>query len=334
MADRVSQKLGYGVALVMLTMAVGAPTRADDAAPVPEHSPVIVHAKVEPDTVTIGTRFRYTMEVTTTSELEVVLAQPTERIGDFEIVDFGDAPPETRDGTTTVTRWYTLAGYETGEQLLKSPPVYYRQPGEELQEAPQIETVVTVESLLAKAGNATDVRDIKGPEEFPVDWRPYYFVAGALAALLALGFGLFHFLNRARRGAPVAPPKPPDEVAREALQRLRRRGLIEDGAFKEYYSALSDIVRTYIEQRFGVRAPEMTTEEFLLSTTRGGRLSGGHRSLLADFLTESDLVKFARHVPTIADSERAFAAAQRFIDDTALGVLPPREEPEKLRAVG
>jgi hypothetical protein len=62
----------------------------------------------------------------------------------------------------------------------------------------------------------------------------------------------------------------------------------------------------------------MTTEEFLLAAARAGRLAPLHRRLLGDFLVESDLVKFARHVPSIADSERAFDAARRFVDETAV----------------
>jgi hypothetical protein len=71
----------------------------------------------------------------------------------------------------------------------------------------------------------------------------------------------------------------------------------------------------------------MTTEEFLLTTAREGRLEGGHRRLLGDFLAESDLVKFARHLPTIADSERAWEAAARFVHETS-------GPPEELRAAG
>jgi hypothetical protein len=96
-------------------------------------------------------------------------------------------------------------------------------------------------------------------------------------------------------------------VALAALDALRARALLEHGAFKDFYSALSDIVRRYLEDRFGVRAPEMTTEEFLLSTSRDGRLATAHRRLLGEFLTESDLV--VRGMPTIADSERALTAA-------------------------
>jgi len=321
------------LASIVLLSAVGA--RADDAAPpgTPEASPVEIRAKTEPDSITIGTRFRYTVEVAAPKDVEIVLTQPTEKLGDFEIVDFGDTPPVQREGKTVIARWYTLVGYSPGDHLVKSPPVYYRRAGEELKEAPAKEIGVSIASLLAAAPTATDVRDLKGPEEFPIDWRPYYLVGGTLVGLLLLGFVLYRVLNRSRRAGPAPAPKPPHEIAFDQLERLRRRGLVEQGAFKEYYSALSDIVRTYVEHRFGVRAPEMTTEEFLLSSARNGRLQGGYRGLLGEFLSESDLVKFARHVPTIADSERAFSAAKRFIDETASGLSPAHDE-ERLRAAG
>ena len=285
----------------------------DTAATAP---PLEVHARTEPAIVAIGTRFRFIVEVATAPGAEVVLSQPAERIGDFDIVDFGDAPPFARDGKTIVTRWYTLVGYEPGDHLVKSPPVYFRRPGEELTEAPADEVLVSIESVLAKAGNPTDIRDIKPPEDPPIDWRPLYISGAGLTTIVVLGALLYRLLNREKRARPAPAPPPPHEVALDALAWLRRRGLIELGAFKEYYSMLSGIVRTYLEQRFQVRAPEMTTEEFLLGTARGGRLQSAHRALLAEFLAESDLVKFARHLPTIADSERAYGAARRFVEET------------------
>jgi len=91
------------------------------------------------------------------------------------------------------------------------------------------------------------------------------------------------------------------------------------------------IVRRYLEDRFVVRAPEMTTEEFLEATARSAVLQPGQRQLLGDFLAESDLVKFARHVPTLADSDRVLGAAERFVDETAIREQLPAEEH---RAVG
>jgi hypothetical protein len=304
--------------VLLLLLLAGTGALADEV-------PVGIVARVEPDTVEIGQRFRYVVEVTS-RDAEVFVTQPSERIGDFDIVDFGIEPPTGHEGRTVLRRWYTLVGYSPGHHLLKSPVVRYRPPGEEPRDAPAVETRVSIESALEKAGNPTDIRDIKAPEPVPVDLRPYYIIGGAVLGPLLLGAVLYYLLTRSRRTAAAAPPRPAHEVAAEALERLRARRLVEAGAFKEYYSALSGIVRAYVEQRFDIRAPEMTTEEFLLASARSGKLVGPHRVLLADFLTESDLVKFARHLPALADTERAWSAARRFVDETA--------SVEKLRAAG
>jgi hypothetical protein len=286
--------------------------RADDAPPL-----VTVRAEATPDTTTIGTRVRYTVTVDAPPGIEIVVAQPGERIGDMEIVDFGTEPPaKTPAGRVVFRRWWKLVAWSTGHHLLPSPVVQYRPPGGELATAPADDVGVTVESLLSRAPEGADIRDVKAPEPIPIDWRPYYWMGGTLLGLVLLAALAYRLLVRPKRAVAAPPPPPPHVVALAALDALRARAFVEKGAFKDFYSTLSDIVRRYLEDRFHVRAPEMTTEEFLLATSRDGRVAAAHRRLLGDFLVESDLVKFARHVPTIADSERAFAAARRFIDDT------------------
>ncbi len=313
--------------------AAGAP----DAAATPEAassampSPVEVHARLEPDTTTIGTPFRYVMEIRAPAGLQVVFAQPTEKLGPFDIRDYGDKPPVTENGFTTVTRWYELTGWEPGHYELESPPVAWRREGGDLVPAPQTKVVMTIESMLAKAGAPTDIRDVMPPIEPPFYWTPYYALAAAIGGIILIAYVAYRVARRRRHVAPAAPPRPAHEVALEELERLRGRRLTDSGLFKEYYSALSGIVRRYVERRFAVRAPEMTTEEFLLTSARGGALQGPHRALLGEFLVESDLVKFAKLIPTIADSERAWAAARRFVDETAPAATAP---PEEIRAAG
>jgi hypothetical protein len=302
-----------------LVVALGAaPALADEPPPL-----VTVQAVATPDSATIGTRIRYEVTVSAPPGIEIVVAQPAERIGDLDILDFGTEPPTpTADGRVVFKRWWQLVAWTPGHHLLPSPQVGWRPPGGELADAPRDDVGVTVESLLARAPEGADLRDVKPPLPIPIDWRPYYWIGGALLAVLALAALAYRLLARPRRAAPAAPPPPPDVVALAALDALRAQALVERGAFKDFYSALTDVVRRYLEDRFHVRAPEMTTEEFLVATARDGRLAPAHRRLLGEFLTESDLVKFARHQPTIADSERAFTAARRFVEETA---ARPRE---------
>ncbi len=278
-------------------------------------APVTIHASVDRKEITIGDPIRYTVEVAAAADTEIVIPVLSGTVGDFSISDFGELPPRKESGRLIAARWYTLAIFDTGDHLIPAPKVLYRRPGEDLQEAQGDEVLVGVTSLLAKDPKATDVRDIKPPEDVPFDWRPYGIAAAAVIAVGVLGAAFFYFLNRPRRQR-LMPPRPPHEVALTALNRLRSRGLIEQGQFEEYYVHLSSIVRHYLEDRFHIRAPEMTTEEFLSALATDGRLIAQHRRLLAEFLSQADLVKFARHLPTLKDSEAAYEAARRFVDDT------------------
>jgi hypothetical protein len=148
-----------------------------------------------------------------------------------------------------------------------------------------------------------------------MDWRPILIVAGALAALLGL-IAVVSYIAKRRRAAAVVVLPAAHEVALEALGRLRARHLLEEERYEEYWVELSLIVRTYVEGRFGLHAPEMTTEEFLAEMQRDRRLKAEHRGLLGEFLTESDLVKFARHASSVEDGERGYDAARRFVEES------------------
>ena len=276
---------------------------------------VQVRAHVEPDTTTLGSPVRYVLEVVVEPGVEVLMAQPAERLGPFEIVDFGELPPRTENGKQVIGRWFTLRGFEIGHRLVPSPPVSFRVPGEPLVEATPIETRISIESLVDRATGVKDLRDIKAPRPIPRDWTPLVLAGAVLAALAGLA-ALARWWRRRRR-PPETPPVPADERARCALAALAARAHVERGELREFYDGLSRIVRVYLEDRFALRAPEMTTEEFLLATARGAELTRPQRALLGEFLRESDLVKFARHVPAPSDALRAFAAAERFVDETA-----------------
>ena len=83
-----------------------------------------------------------------------------------------------------------------------------------------------------------------------------------------------------------------------------------------FYVKLSLIVRRYLEDRFGLRSPELTTQEFLAEMGRSPDLARSHQQLLRDFLTQADLVKFAGLRPSAEAVGESIAAAERFLEDT------------------
>lgn len=284
------------------------------SAQTPTAPPVTVHASVDHAVATIGGLLRYTLTVSVTPGTEVSIPALSGRLGNFEIVDFGDVLPSTPGPRPSTAHWYLLRTFDVGEHTIAFPPLRYRSSGGDWQTVVADDVRVTIDSLLGDNAGG-DIRDIKPPEPVPFNWRPVTLVGGGLLVILALAAALFVFLNRPRRSRAV-PPLPPDAVALAALSRLDAQRLPDAGRFDVFYVELSAIVRRYLEDRFAVHAPEMTTEEFLAAAARDGRLAPPQKRLLGEFLAEADLVKFARHVPTVAASTAAFEAARRFVNDT------------------
>jgi len=301
---------------VVLALLIATSAQGQNVAPTAA-APVTVTTSVEPKRVTIGTPFRYTMRIEAGADVELMVPILSDRIGEFVITDFGEVPHDKSDGRAVVERWYTLVTYDTGDHIVPGAPIQYRVPGSDLQRTDAPDALVIVDSLLAKSPGAQDIRDIHGPVAVPRDYTVLWMAAAIVAAGAGVGYGLYRWLSR-RRAAQFAPPRPAHEIALEALAKLQRAGLIEAGRHDEYWVRLSAIVRNYLEGRFQLRAPEMTTEEFLQAAQRNPQIEPGQRALLSRFLAEADLVKFARYVPGSEDAEGAYASAREFVEHTAV----------------
>ena len=171
-----------------------------------------------------------------------------------------------------------------------------------------------------------ELLDIAGPVAIPWDWRAWLVLVAALLALGALAWLAWRRFRRPPAPAPAAPPVPPHVRALNGLE-----AALKDLAEPERFSTrVSGVLRVYLEERFGVNAPDRTTEEFLAELrTGGGPLSLEQQGLLADFLTRCDLVKFAPGHPATEEELRALhRAAWRLVRETEpVAAPPPAAEP-------
>jgi len=110
-----------------------------------------------------------------------------------------------------------------------------------------------------------------------------------------------------------------------ALERLEKaRALMVPDKAREFSIEVSEIVRSYIEARFQVRAAHQTTEEFLHDLLEpSDALLAGHQELLADFLHHCDLAKFARWVLSVEEMEKMHDSARAFVVETGKPVAAP-----------
>lgn len=168
-----------------------------------------------------------------------------------------------------------------------------------------------------------DFKDfVRWPDGVP-RWIPALILVALMAFLAAILVRRLWVAREARAREPAPIPTPPAHVtALEALKQLRRKHYIEEGRFEPFYVEISAIARVYLEQRFSIHAPELTTEEFIRETAQGARLSPAHRDHCARFLEHCDLVKFARHAPGEPEMTATFAAVEQLIHETRADETP------------
>src|SRR5438067_1868308 len=136
-----------------------------------------------------------------------------------------------------------------------------------------------------------DIKDIKPPVSLSISFAEMLpYILGVVGVGVA-GWLVYYVLKKRKRGEPIlpeAPPRPAHELAIEALRTLESEKLWQRGMVKEYYSKLTDIVRTYIERRFSVMAMEMITDEILAAAAITG-LDKEPKEKLRDTLVLADL---------------------------------------------
>ena len=165
------------------------------------------------------------------------------------------------------------------------------------------------------SGEALDIRDIKGVVDVPSgnEWVFFIFALFGVAIVVFISIWIIRrHLAKSSEKSVLIPPQPPHILAWNKLQ--SSLNLIHDADL--FCTDVSLIIRVYLEGRFDLQAPDRTTEEFLFELQTSKYLDDSHKDLLGDFLSECDLVKFAKAEPPENELRRLHEAAGRLVGET------------------
>jgi hypothetical protein len=296
-----------------------------------EVGPVRATVRVEPAAPLIGDALVLEIDVRAEPGVELLMPEFGEALDLFVIVDF--VPSETVDdeGATVARQRYTLQASRSGDQSI--PPILVEFVDRRAGQAPAPEGEDAYELLTERldfeVGSAL-------PADAPLELRP---PRPKLHPLAAPGPSLWPFLVGAVLLLGAAAPfatrawiayrarvqrRSASEIAYAELEALMFGGLPDRERLDAFYVELSGIVRRYVENRFGLRSPELTTEEFLEVMSTAPDLSGDHRGLLRGFLVQADLVKFAHYMPDSSAVEDSVGSAKQFLEETRENLLSVR----------
>ncbi|MDE6247309.1 MAG: cell wall anchor protein [Muribaculaceae bacterium] len=182
--------------------------------------------------------------------------------------------------------------------------------------------ILTVTPVKVKADdNISPMTDVAEPENSSIfdkvpDWL-YNWWWVILLILLLIGAGVCGWRRYKKEGTILKPkPKtPPHILALERLERLKKRNLWQTGQEKEFYTLLTDILRSYLDARFGIKAMEMTSRQIMEKLAEDPAMRE-NRSRMRQILDMADFVKFAMVRPLPDDNIKAFDNAVAFVEST------------------
>ena len=275
----------------------------------------------EPESLRVGDVLELKFEIKHDQDIQLRLPDLRISLLPIEVSEPNIARAQNDDGVWTESLSFEAFVFDTGTIVIPSQKVVYWHTADSLDK----KTVYTdslwiyVESVLT--ADAQEIRDIKEPVEIPQPFGHWKLVLGILVAVAILSAA--YYLWRKRNDKPILPfkktiiIKPAHEIALKALIKLEKENLIEKESVSPYFTRLSKILREYIENRYFLKALEMSTTE-VLDAIEKELLYDRIGETVKSVLTESDLVKFARFKPDKAIGKKLFENTVALVEKTKI----------------
>lgn len=292
------------------------------------------------DSILIGDQVLWSKEFTLKNAVEYqpipyteVLQRDTAIKGGVEVVaDMELEEVSVKDELKTLRAKMLLTSFDSGSYTLPSPIVMYR-----LSDG-SVDTLSLGTSELYVNNLGIDTTsfvpfEIKPQAKYPFSFKvlvPWIIGALILGALVA---ALLWYLKYRKDKAAGKYADPPHIVALKKLEKLRKDKAWQGGKEKAYYSGITDTLKEYISKRYGFGAIEMTSAE-IAEALEDKRIESKLFNELKQMFSLADLVKFAKHVPSITDNENSMHTAVNFVNYSYMRQLDEEKEQQENKGEG
>ncbi len=310
--DRITGKC-LSILLVVLLPVSGLSTVAQE---------IQVRATIDSSSILIGDQTTLHLEISHPSGLTLQLRDYTDTlVEDIEILLQSEFDTSKLEGNrVSVKKDFLITCFDSGtyiippfEAILKDSIVEATYRSE-----PIFLTVSRTE--IEPADSIAQIFDIKQPYGAPVGFREVlpYVLGGIL--ITGIIFFLAYFLKKRKKDEPILkrtrPTVPAHVIALRELDKLKMEKLWQQEKVKLYYSRLTEILRVYLENRYGILAMEQTSQETLDALLEIGFNDNNLYAKLKEIFFFADLAKFARAKPLPNENETALLSSYLFVNET------------------
>jgi len=278
---------------------------------------VELRAELDTNQITIGDQFNLKLDVNQPLGMDIVFPDITDTLtSKIEVLQqFETDTIKPDNNQLELKKRYLLTCFDSG--FYEIPPLPFRISSDDWND-----TLFSnpMSLLVHSVPLDSTIRDIKQPVNVPVSFAEIFPFLLLVAGIFALAYAVFYFLRKRKREEPlftsVKPMDPPHVIALRELDELKEAKLWQKNENKLYYTRLTEIIRMYMERRFGIPAMEQTTFDILRSWKQSGYSDQELDNILKKLLNLADLVKFAKEKPLPTDNEENINNAYVFVRKT------------------
>ena len=298
---------------------------------------ITIKANIDTNHILIGDPVNFTLQITKPAGFQIAFPELHDTITEkIEIIETDSLDTLSTSGNEiTLVKKYVISCYDSGQFAIPPLPFVYQQDTttDTLYSQPLVLTCQTVPVDTTKK----DIKQIKQPLNTPFSFQEfikYYlpYILGGIILLLILYFA-YKYYRKKRQKSKEKPKKVyvPKEaahiIALRELETLKEKKLWQNDQIKQYYSDLTDILRTYLENRYRISAMEQTTYDIIALMKQQKLTDQEQLNLLSYVLEYGDLAKFAKYKPLPDENDKSLKNAFSFVEQTKL-IEKPEEKKE------
>jgi hypothetical protein len=238
--------------------------------------------------------------------------------GKIEVIKTFRPDSSKKDGKLHIRQDLLITSFDSGYHQI--PPLNFAfEVGNSRDTLKTVPLYLTVNAL--PVDTTKEIKDIKAPLGVPFSILDYWQYILGFFGLIFIAFAVWYVI-KLRKKQPLfggfRAADPPHIIALRELDGLRAEKLWQQDKTKQYYTRLTEIIRTYIERRYEIDALEMTSDEILIALKNAQMDDFSQIELLQKMFQTADLVKFAKGQPLPDENEVNLLNAYQFVNNTKI----------------
>ncbi len=275
-------------------------------------SNIDISTTIDTTQVKIGQEINFNIDISSKNKYNIRFDE-NPNFMPFEVLK--SYPSDTIIESSKISKKYSLINFEPGEYWIPPQKIYFNQ---SLKFSDSLLVIVNDVEVDTIKQNLFDIKPI-----IPVKRNYQRIITNSIIGflILTLIYIVLRFRLFSKKNSSLNEMKSLYQIAIEKLGDLDNLSPNSQIEFKEYYTILIDIFREYLESQVKIPAMESTSRELIVRINMlkdSGNYDFELKQIneLESLFTKSDLIKFAKSLPTKNDINIDILTIKDFIDST------------------